>query len=100
MPFEKIVLKRIHCPRCNGIAELRTDIVKPESKMVLVFVVCSLCRYKRYSYTTTYKAIQIGSKIDKLIQKLENLDQNSAAARTLIARINHMKELQRKAELL
>lgn len=69
MPFELKILDNIHCPRCNGKAELRIDQHKSDSKIVLVYVVCPICRLNRYSHTTTRKAIKIHSKIKKLKKK-------------------------------
>lgn len=85
MPFEIKILDKIHCPRCNGMAELRIDQRKTDNEWVLVYIVCPICRLNRYSYTTTLKATKIHAKIknlkskrltpkrDRLIKKLEEL---------------------------
>ena len=66
MAFEKKILERIHCPRCNAKAELRMDVKKTDTKWVLVYVVCETCKLNRYMYTTTRKTVKQKLRVAKL----------------------------------
>jgi len=71
MPFELRILEKIHCPRCNGIAEYRIDHGKKDKNFVTVYIVCPVCRLNRYSHTATFKEIKLTRKIEKLEKRAE-----------------------------
>ena len=98
MAFELKVLDKIHCPRCNGKAELRIDVQKRSEKHTLVYIVCDICKLNRYSHTTTPKAIKYHQRIKKLNQKRSLVVQNSSLDNTLARQIEFLQGLKEKAE--
>lgn len=69
MPFEIKILDKIHCPRCNGMAEQRVDIKKPTHDIVPVYIVCPICRLNRYSHTTTMVDVKKHARLKRLKSK-------------------------------
>lgn len=90
MAFEIKVIGRQHCPRCNGIAELRIDQREPVRKLVLVYIVCPVCKLKRYSHTTTRKDVILKSRIKRLKGKDVN---NLSKKRKINAKIKKLENL-------
>jgi uncharacterized protein YbaR (Trm112 family) len=93
MAFELRILDTISCPRCNATAELRIDEKKTNSKYVLVHIVCQTCRLRKYSHTTTHKAVRIHQQIRKL--KSRSMFQGR---RNLARRIEKLEMLEQQAE--
>jgi len=91
MAFETKILDTIHCPRCNGMAELRIDQKESPRKWVLVYLVCPICKLNRYSHTTTRKAVKIHSQIKRLKKK-------SVVGRRVQESIRKLEEMKIKAE--
>jgi len=97
--MEKVIIEKINCPRCNAIAEIRTDIQKPRSKLILAYLVCDKCRLTKYQYTTTKKALMYTKKIFNTEKQLQNLPENSPSRRKLCDKIEYMKKLKARAEI-
>lgn len=85
------ILEKIHCPRCNAIAELRVDQKSPKNNWVFVYIVCSTCKLVKYSHSTTRKAVYLQSRINKLRK-------NTHRSRVLNDRISKLEEMKRGAE--
>ena len=66
MAFERKIIEKVSCPRCNAWAELRIDQKKTDNKWILVYVVCETCKLNRYQYTITRKALKQKLRIAKL----------------------------------
>lgn len=99
MSFKLKILDKTTCPRCNAVAQIRIDVKKTESDIILAYIVCKKCRLKRYLYTTTPKAIKYIRNIRKLEKKLANLSENDPTRPRLIAKIDNMKRLKERAEV-
>jgi uncharacterized protein YbaR (Trm112 family) len=97
MAFELKVIDRVHCPRCNGKAELRIDQKKTDTKWVLVYVVCPVCRLNRYMYSTTKKAIINQQRIKRLKNAYMKSPKKS---RVLRDRINKLENESSGTDLL
>lgn len=89
MPFELKVIDRVHCPRCNGKAELRIDQHKTDTKWVLVYVVCPVCKLNRYMYSTTRKAIQMQQRIQRLKNAYMKSPKKSRVLRDRITKLEN-----------
>lgn len=98
MAFELKVLDIIHCPRCNGKAELRLDQQKRSEKFTLVYIVCDICKLNRYSHTTTPKAVKIHQRIKKLNAKRSRVSRNTSLDNALDAQIRELEGMKAKAE--
>lgn len=91
MAFETKILGKISCPRCNAKAELRIDEKPSKNNWIFVYIVCSTCRLKKYSHSTTRKAVYLQSRINKLRK-------NTPKSRVWNDKIDKLEELKRGAE--
>lgn len=69
MPFERLILKELNCPRCNAIAQLRIEEKRADTSVV--YIVCSKCKLQKYQGLFTRKAVNLVSYQRKLESKLE-----------------------------
>lgn len=101
IPFQRKILKTTTCPRCNAKAELRIE--RPEraddTELVFIFVVCKICRYRKFVRSSTEKAIKIEVQINEAQERLQNMPVNSSASRNLIAKIENMERAKARLEL-
>jgi hypothetical protein len=51
------------------MAEQRIDVKKPTHDIVLVYIICPICRLNRYSHTTTMVAVKNHARLKKLKSK-------------------------------
>lgn len=98
MSFELKILDIVSCPRCNGKAQLRLDQEKRNPKHVLVYIVCDVCKLRRYSHTTTPKAVKIHQKIKRLNEKRSRVARNTSLDNALASQIRILEGLKTKAE--
>ena len=96
MAFELKVLEKVSCPRCNGKAELRIDQKKNDTRFILVYTVCNVCKLNRYSHTTTRKEIKTQREINKL---KEMVARNHKNKKSILARIEKLKKLRGRMEV-
>lgn len=90
MPFETKSLGEIHCPRCNGMAQLRIDHRQPIRNFVFVYIVCPICKLNKYNHTTTRKSVILQSRINRLKKKDVN---NLSKRRKINAKIKKLENL-------
>ena len=93
MAFKKKILEKTICPRCsNDKAELRMDIQETDSDRILVYLVCKLCTYQKYSFSTTEKAVKVQTKINKMTKKLSELPPTSERAYSMRKSISLLRK--------
>lgn len=87
MPFIRLVLRELNCPRCNAIAQLRIEEERGDA--CVVYIVCSKCRLHSYQGITTRKAVTLMGQEEKLLKQLDSAvsEQARIRIRGRIARI-------------
>lgn len=96
MPFVRLVIEELHCPRCNAIAQRR--IVAEHGNDCIVYIVCSKCKLNQYSGITTRKAITLMMKEKILVKDLEEANSEQARIR-LRGRLKRIRDQITRANL-
>lgn len=91
MSFELKSIGTQNCPRCNAIAQLRIDIRKTDNKWIPIYIVCKVCRLKRYMFTKTRREIEIDRRIGLLRERANEFPQSSVAIQKRIDELTKLK---------
>lgn len=67
MAFEQKVLREVHCPRCNAIAQERLE---DQGNFVIIILRCEKCKLQRNVGLTTRKALKLRKRQQKLRESL------------------------------
>lgn len=99
MVFQKKILEKTTCPRCNNPkAELRIDVHQLDTDRLLVYLVCNICALKVYRFTTNQRAVKIQTKINKLTKILSTLEPTTQRAYSIRRQIAWMRKERAKHE--
>lgn len=91
---QRLILRELHCPRCNAIAQLRVE--EEREVACIVYIVCRKCKLTKYYGITTRKAINLMSKEEKLVEMLSRSKSKSEQQR-LLAKLKKIREEIRRA---
>lgn len=78
MPFIQKILREVHCPRCNAIAQERLE---DRETYVIIILWCSKCRLERKLGLTTRRALKLKKRHKKLSESLNQTKNPRARAR-------------------
>ena len=95
MPFIQKILREVHCPRCNAIAQERLE---DRDQTVIIILTCDKCKLKKYVGTTTRKALRLRKRQAKL-RDLANQERNRRTRALILKRADELESEIRKAEL-
>ncbi len=95
MSFIQKILREVHCPRCNAIAQERLE---DRDETVIIVLWCDKCKLRRNLGYTTRKAL----KLKKRQQKLRDLVSQEKSQRIRLKLLKEIEQLEtriRKSEL-
>lgn len=69
MAFKRVIWGEKHCPRCNGVAQLRSHPFN--NKMVELRLDCNYCKLSKFVQLTTEKFLDLTKKEEKWLKFLE-----------------------------
>lgn len=92
MPFKRIVVKVVSCPRCNAGAQLRAE--EEHGELAVVYTVCNKCKLHKYFGLMTKKNIALVGKemsLMKLIDETDSVPKKQRLSRQLNGVRNQIK---------
>lgn len=69
MTFQRNIVKELHCPRCNAIAQLR--ITDEHDDSCICYIVCSKCKLRKYYGVLSKKTVMMIVFEQKLLDKIK-----------------------------
>lgn len=78
MTFTQFVLREVHCPRCNAIAQERLE---DRSDSVIIVLWCGKCKLKRNVGLTSRKALKLRKRQQRLRELLSQAKSPLARSR-------------------
>lgn len=95
MTFIQKILREVHCPRCNAIAQERLE---DREKTVIITLWCDKCKLRRHLGYTTRKALSLRKRQQKL-RNLVNQERNPRTKARVTRQLTLLDEQIRRAEL-
>jgi transposase-like protein len=95
MTFIQKILKEVHCPRCNAIAQERLE---DREESVIIILWCDKCKLKRNLGITTRRALKLKKRQEKL-KRLVSQERSPRTRARVLRQIALLDEEIRRAEL-
>lgn len=93
--FVQKILREVHCPRCNAIAQERLE---DRDEFVIIILWCDKCKLRKYLGVTTRPALRLRKRQTKL-RELVSQERNPRIRARVNRQIALLDEKIRKAEL-
>jgi len=95
MTFIQKILREVHCPRCNAIAQERLE---DRDKTVIIILWCDKCKLRKVLGYTTRKALKLRKRQQRL-SELVNQERSPRIRSVLLNKIESLETEIRKSEL-
>ena len=95
MTFIQKILREVHCPRCNAIAQER---IEDRDAFAIIILWCDKCKLRKHLGVTTRRALKL-RKRQKNLQELVNRERNQRIRARVNKQISLLDEQIRKEEL-
>lgn len=96
MRYNRKVIAKVDCPRCNAVAELRPE--QTEFEMFFVYLTCPKCKLRKFVGVSSWQIYRNNSLIEKLRYWLEKTDDELVSA-SIRAKIQKLEETTRMKEI-
>lgn len=93
--FIQKILREVHCPRCNAIAQERLE---DKGKFVLIYLWCNKCKLKRNMGLTTRRALKLKKRRSELRDSLNQAKSQRVRSR-ILKQLELLERRIRQAEL-
>jgi hypothetical protein len=93
--FIQKILREVHCPRCNAIAQERLE---DRDKTVIIVLWCNKCKLKKNLGITTRKALKLRKRHNALREKVNQV-RNPRTKAILNRRLQNLEREISKSEL-